>query len=82
MSRHSQSRALSPRVVQSDVSGSVVLLACTLIALAWANSPRVLRDCDPTETSVGILVVSLASGVFGYVLLHRSLPAPEGENSE
>ena len=34
-----QRRTIFDWFVHSEVSGSVVLLACTLVALAWANSP-------------------------------------------
>ena len=40
MSRQGSSgRTLFQRFVHSEVSGSMVLLACTVLALAWANSP-------------------------------------------
>ncbi len=32
-------RGFFTRFVHSEVTGSVILLACTLVALAWANSP-------------------------------------------
>jgi len=33
------SRGIFARFVHSEVTGSVILLACTVVALAWANSP-------------------------------------------
>ncbi len=32
-------RGLLERFIQSEISGSVILLACTILALLWANSP-------------------------------------------
>ena len=34
-----QLRGVFARFVHSEVTGSVILLACTVVALAWANSP-------------------------------------------
>lgn len=33
------SRGMLERFIQSEISGSVILLACTILALLWANSP-------------------------------------------
>jgi NhaA family Na+:H+ antiporter len=37
--RDSQSHGIFQRFVHSEVSGSILLLICTVIALVWANSP-------------------------------------------
>jgi NhaA family Na+:H+ antiporter len=41
------------RFFHSEVSGSVVLMACTIIALAWANSPWSQTYFDLAHTKVG-----------------------------
>jgi NhaA family Na+:H+ antiporter len=41
------------RFFHSEVSGSVVLMACTIIALAWANSPWSQSYADFTHVEVG-----------------------------
>jgi len=55
------------RFVHSEVSGSVVLLACTLIALAWANSPWAESYFDLAHTKIGI---SWGDAVFHLSLQH------------
>ena len=39
MSDDNNGGGLFARFVHSEVTGSVILLTCTLVALAWANSP-------------------------------------------
>jgi NhaA family Na+:H+ antiporter len=41
------------RFFHSEVSGSVVLMACTIVALAWANSPWSQTYFDLAHTKVG-----------------------------
>jgi len=41
------------RFFRSEVSGSVVLMACTIVALAWANSPWSQNYADFTHIEVG-----------------------------
>jgi NhaA family Na+:H+ antiporter len=41
------------RFFHSEVSGSIVLIACTIVALAWANSPWSQSYSDFTHTEVG-----------------------------
>jgi NhaA family Na+:H+ antiporter len=41
------------RFFHSEVSGSVVLMACTIVALAWANSPWSQGYADFTHIEVG-----------------------------
>jgi len=41
------------RFFHSEVSGSVVLMACTIVALAWANSPWSQSYADLTHVEVG-----------------------------
>lgn len=38
-SSHAAPRGLFERFLHSEVSGSIILLACTIVALLWANSP-------------------------------------------
>ena len=40
--------------VRSEVSGSIVLLACTALALAWANSPWQRQYFDLAHTYIGV----------------------------
>ena len=42
------------RFLHSEVAGSVVLLACTILALIWANSPAADSYHQLTQTYVGI----------------------------
>ena len=58
MSEQSQANethsGLFERFLRSQVSGSVVLLACTLIALVWANSPWSDTYAHILHTKIGI----------------------------
>ena len=45
---------LFERFVHSQVSGSIVLLACTIVALAWANSPWAEQYFELAHTYIGI----------------------------
>ncbi len=40
--------------VHSEVTGSILLLACTVVALVWANSPWAGTYLDVLHTSVGV----------------------------
>ena len=40
--------------VHSEVTGSILLLACTVVALVWANSPWAGTYLDLLHTSVGV----------------------------
>jgi len=42
------------RFVHSEVSGSIVLLVCTIVALAWANSPWADHYFELAHTYIGI----------------------------
>ncbi len=42
------------RFLHSEVAGSVVLLACTILALIWANSPAADSYRQLTQTYIGI----------------------------
>jgi len=42
------------RFFHSQVSGSIVLMACTAVALIWANSPWSDRYFDLTHTYIGV----------------------------
>jgi len=53
--------------VHSEVTGSILLLACTLIALVWANSPWAESYVELLHTYVG---VSWGDAVFKLSLLH------------
>jgi NhaA family Na+:H+ antiporter len=53
MTESSRSAAMFNRFFHSEVSGSVVLMACTIIALAWANSPWSQTYFDLAHTKVG-----------------------------
>lgn len=48
------SRSTFQRFFRSEVSGSVVLLACTLVALAWANSPWSVSYFDLSHQYIGV----------------------------
>jgi len=58
MSKHSHATetqsSLFERFLHSEVSGSAVLLACTLIALVWANSPWSDTYFHILHTKIGI----------------------------
>ena len=53
--------------VHSEVTGSILLLACTVVALVWANSPWAGTYVDLLHTSVG---VSWGSASFTLSLHH------------
>ena len=53
MTESSRSAAMFNRFFHSEVSGSVVLMACTIVALAWANSPWSQNYADFTHIEVG-----------------------------
>jgi len=53
MTESSRSAAMFNRFFHSEVSGSVVLMACTIVALAWANSPWSQTYFDLAHTKVG-----------------------------
>ena len=55
------------RFLHSEVAGSVVLLACTILALIWANSPAAESYQELTHTYVGI---SWGDHVFKLSLQH------------
>jgi NhaA family Na+:H+ antiporter len=42
------------RFLHSEVAGSMVLLACTIMALAWANSPWAESYLEMVHTDVGV----------------------------
>ena len=50
---HDQKR-LFQKFFQSEVSGSIVLLACTIVALAWANSPWAADYFRLAHTKIGL----------------------------
>jgi len=52
--RNGRARGMFDRFVHSEVSGSMVLLACTIVALAWANSPWAESYFDLVNTYVGV----------------------------
>jgi len=49
-----QDHGFFQRFLHSEVAGSVVLLACTILALVWANSPAAASYEELTQTYVGI----------------------------
>ena len=49
-----QNHGIFQRFLHSQVAGSVVLLACTILALIWANSPAADSYRQLTQTYVGI----------------------------
>jgi NhaA family Na+:H+ antiporter len=53
MTEPSRSAAMFNRFFHSEVSGSFVLMACTIVALAWANSPWSQNYVDFTHIEVG-----------------------------
>jgi NhaA family Na+:H+ antiporter len=53
MKDSSRSAAMFDRFFHSEVSGSFVLMACTIVALAWANSPWSQNYADFTHIEVG-----------------------------
>jgi len=53
MTESSRSAAMFNRFFRSEVSGSIVLMACTIVALAWANSPWSQNYTDFTHIEVG-----------------------------
>jgi NhaA family Na+:H+ antiporter len=53
MTESSRSAAVFNRFFHSEVSGSFVLMACTIVALAWANSPWSQSYADFTHIEVG-----------------------------
>jgi Na+/H+ antiporter NhaA len=78
--------------VRSEVSGSILLLACTVVALILANSPLAgigftmslfitgLAFPDQAlvaNAKVGILAASLLSGIIGSAILSQALPKKE-----
>ncbi len=46
-------RGVFARFVHSEVTGSVILLACTVVALAWANSPWAEHYFHLAHTDLG-----------------------------
>ena len=53
--------------VHSEVTGSILLLGCTVLALAWANSPWADTYFDLLHTYIG---VSWGDASFKLSLLH------------
>ncbi len=53
MTESSQSTAMFNRFFHSEVSGSIALMACTIVALLWANSPWSQSYLDLTHVKVG-----------------------------
>jgi len=53
MTESSRSAAMFDRFFHSEVSGSIVLMACTIVALVWANSPWSQSYLDFTQIRVG-----------------------------
>lgn len=53
-SRHSEPAGLFQYFFRSEISGSVILLACTVVALAWANSPWAASYFEIAHTYVGV----------------------------
>jgi Na+:H+ antiporter, NhaA family len=60
-------QGLFERFLRSEVSGSIALLACTLIAIVWANSPWSETYTSILHTKVGI---SWAGSTYALSLLH------------
>lgn len=58
MSKPRQSAEAPPglfeRFLHSEVSGSILLLACTLVALVWANSPWAHGYTEILHTKIGV----------------------------
>jgi NhaA family Na+:H+ antiporter len=53
MNESSRSTAMFNRFFRSEVSGSIVLMACAIVALVWANSPWSQNYADFTHIEVG-----------------------------
>jgi NhaA family Na+:H+ antiporter len=53
MNESSRSTAMFNRFFRSEVSGSIVLMACAIVALVWANSPWSQGYADFTHIEVG-----------------------------
>ncbi len=53
MKESSRSESMFDRFFHSEVSGSFVLMACTIVALVWANSPWSQSYADFTHVKVG-----------------------------
>jgi NhaA family Na+:H+ antiporter len=53
MTDSSRSAAMFDRFFHSEVSGSIVLMACTIVALTWANSPWSQNYIDFTHMEIG-----------------------------
>jgi len=49
-----RSTGMFDRFFRSEVSGSIVLMACTLIALVWANSPWSQSYFDIAHVEIGV----------------------------
>ena len=47
-------RSILERFIHSEVTGSIILLACTIIALVWANSPWADTYFHLLHTKVGV----------------------------
>ncbi len=54
MSENQQPHGLLQRFIHSEVAGSVVLLACAVIALVWANSPWAETYDHILHTKIGL----------------------------
>ena len=63
--------------VHSEVVGSLLLLACTAVALVLANSPLAGAGDQLLHTKVGILAASVLSGIIGSTVLGLTLPRKE-----
>ena len=86
-----QRGSMFQRFFHSQVSGSIVLMACTAAALIWANSPWSDRYFDLAATYIGVswgdvvFKMSLSHWIMdglmaifvfvGYLALRRVLPA-------
>jgi NhaA family Na+:H+ antiporter len=57
------SRGIFARFVHSEVTGSLILLACTLVALAWANSPFAESYFHLLHTEVGFQIGETEHGM-------------------
>ena len=53
MTESSRSAAMFNRFFHSEVSGSIALMACSIVALIWANSPWSQSYFDLTHVKVG-----------------------------
>lgn len=54
MTESSRSAAMFDRFFRSEASGSIVLIACTIVALSWANSPWSQSYFDLSHLKIGI----------------------------